>query len=46
MSLGLWFVKHGQDALLHGHICFDVVVRGDGTLMTEPGLSDVDADLQ
>jgi len=44
MGLGLWFVKHGQGALLHGQICLDVEARGD-TLMAEPGLPDVDAGL-
>ena len=46
MGLGLWFVMHGQGALLHGHICLDVEARSDWTLMAEPGLPEVDAGLQ
>ena len=44
MCLGLWFVKHGQGALLHGQICLDVVMRGDWTLMSEPKGYDTDVD--
>jgi len=46
-DLASWFVKPGERAFLHVQVGFDVMVRRDGALVSEPqcDYADVDASL-